>query len=132
MNSKAKYNSVPEYIDNQPENTKSHLIKIRKAILNAAPNAIEIISYGMPAYKVHTVLVYFAANKNHIGFYPTATPIEVFEKELKLYKTSKGAIQFPLNKEIPIKLVEKIVQFRINEDEQSFLNKKQKLAKRRD
>lgn len=132
MNSKAKYNSVAEYIDNQPENTKSHLIKIRKAILNAAPNAIEIISYGMPAYKVHTVLVYFAANKNHIGFYPTATPIEVFEKELKLYKTSKGAIQFPLNKEIPIKLVEKIVQFRINEDEQSFLNKKQKLAKRRD
>lgn len=132
MDSKVKYNSVAEYIDNQAENTKAHLIMIRETILNAAPNATELISYGMPAYKIHTVLVYFAANKNHIGFYPTATPIQVFEKELTLYKTSKGAIQFPLIEEIPIKLVERIVKFRINEDEQSFLNKKQKLLKGRE
>lgn len=129
MDSKAKYSTVIEYIDHQAENTKAHLITMREIILEAAPRAIELISYGMPAYKIHTILVYFAANKNHIGFYPTASPIQVFEAELKAYKTSKGGIQFPLNKEIPKALVEKIVKFRIEEDEQRFLIKNQNKIK---
>lgn len=129
IDSKVKYNTVDEYIERQAENTKAHLVKIRNIILNAAPNACEIISYGMPAYKIYSVLVYFAANKNHIGFYPTASPIQVFEAELADFKTSKGAIRFPLNEEIPLELVQKIVKFRIEEDEQRFLNKNQKKLK---
>jgi uncharacterized protein YdhG (YjbR/CyaY superfamily) len=129
MDSKAKYNTVDQYIDLQAENTKAHLNNIREVILTAAPKAIEQISYGMPAYKIYSVLVYFAANKNHIGFYPTASPIQFFEAEFKAYKTSKGAIQFPLNTEIPKALVEKIVMFRIEEDEQRFLIKNQNKIK---
>lgn len=129
MDSKVRYNTVNEYIESQAENTKAQLVNIRSIKLKAAPNACEVISYGMPAYKIHSVLVYFAANKNHIGFYPTASPIQVFEEELTKYKTTKGAIQFPLNEEIPIELVQKIVKFRIEEDEQRFLNKNQKKLK---
>jgi uncharacterized protein YdhG (YjbR/CyaY superfamily) len=70
----------------------------------------------MPAFKLHGNLVYFAALKNHIGFYPTPSGIEAFKEELSPYKTSKGAIQFPLDKPIPYDLIEKIVQFRVNEN----------------
>lgn len=120
------YNSVDEYIAAQPENTKALLQEIRQIIKQTAPAASEIISYGMPAYKQHGVLVYFAANKQHIGFYPTASPIVVFADELTTYKTSKGAIQFPIKTGIPVELVEKIVKYRINEDELKALNKKTK------
>ena len=124
MDSKANYNSVTDYIESQSENIKANLISLRNTILASVPEACEVISYGMPAYKIHSILVYFAANKNHIGFYPTTKPLEVFKNELTHYKTSKGAIQFPLNEDIPLELVEKIVKFRIEEDEQRFLNKK--------
>lgn len=129
MDSRAKFSSVTEYIESQAENTKANLISLRNIILATAPNATELISYGMPAFKIHSVLVYFAANKNHIGFYPTAAPLQVFEAELSDYKTSKGAIQFPLNKGIPLELVEKIVKYRIQEDEQLFLIKNKKTTK---
>ena len=124
MDSKANYNSVTDYIESQSENIKANLISLRNTILASVPEACEVISYGMPAYKINSVLVSFAANKNHIGFYPTTKPLEVFKNELTHYKTSKGAIQFPLNEDIPLELVEKIVKFRIEEDEQRFLNKK--------
>ena len=126
MDSKKTYNSVDEYIAAQPENVQSLLQQIRQIIKNAAPASIEIISYGMPAYKQHGVLVYFAANKQHIGFYPTGSPVEIFADELRGYKTSKGAIQFPLKTGIPSALVEKIVKYRINEDELKALSKKTK------
>ena len=75
-----------------------------------------MISYNMPAFKLHGVLVYYAAYKSHIGFYPTASPMKAFKEELADYKTSKGAIQFPIEKAIPTNLVKKIVKFRINEN----------------
>lgn len=126
MDSKKTYNSVDEYIAAQPENVQSLLQEIRQIIKNAAPASTEIISYGMPAYKQHGVLVYFAENKQHIGFYPTGSPVEIFADELRDYKTSKGAIQFPLKTGIPSALVEKIVKYRINEDELKALSKKTK------
>lgn len=96
---------------------------IRAAIKKAAPKSTEVISYGMPAFKQNKVLVYFAAGKNHIGFYPTPNPIIIFSKELEGYKTSKGAIQFPLDKKIPLNLVSKITKFRVKEDLELFKSK---------
>lgn len=126
MDSKMLYNSVDEYIAAQPENVKGLLEELRQIIKQAAPTASEVISYGMPAYKLNGVLVYFAANKQHIGFYPTASPILVFKDELTGYKTSKGAIQFPIKNGIPATLVTKIVEYRANEDEVRTMAKKQK------
>ncbi len=130
INSRIKYNTVTEYIENQAENRKAQLLSMRSIIINSAPNASEIISYGMPAYKIHSVLVYFAANINNIGFYPTSSVLLAFREELTNYKTSKGTIQFKLNEEIPHELVERIVKFRIEEDEQQFLNKRKKSGKK--
>ncbi len=126
MDSKATYSSVDEYISAQPENIRPLLELIRATIKEAAPEAKEVISYGMPAYKQHGVLVYFAANKQHVGFYPTASPIVVFADNLSMYKTSKGAIQFPVKTGIPVELVKKIVEFRVNEDEMKAALKKKK------
>ena len=108
--------SIDDYINQFPDEIKSKLEKIRAAIKKAAPKSTEVISYGMPAFKQNKVLVYFAVGKNHIGFYPTPNPINVFSKELEAYKTSKGAIQFPLDKKIPLTLISKITRFRVKED----------------
>lgn len=126
MESKLIYSTVDEYIAAQGELIQPLLNQLRDTIKNAAPTANEIISYGMPAYKIHGVLVYFAANKHHIGFYPTASPITIFSDELAAYKTSKGAIQFPLKTSIPIDLVRRIVEFRVNEDEIKSISKNKK------
>lgn len=119
MNSKITYNSVDEYISDQVEAIQPKLYQIRKIIKETVSESTELISYGMPAYKLYHVLVYFAANKNHIGFYPTASPIVFFAKELSEYKTSKGAIQFPINQELPVELIRKITYFRKQQDELS-------------
>jgi uncharacterized protein YdhG (YjbR/CyaY superfamily) len=74
------------------------------------------MSYGMPAFKQNRVLVYFAAHKKHIGFYPTASGINAFRAELSQYKQSKGAVQFPIDEPVPIELVKKMVKFRLKED----------------
>lgn len=126
MESKLIYSTVDEYIAAQGELIQPLLNQLRDTIKNAAPTANEIISYGMPAYKIHGVLVYFAANKHHIGFYPTASPITVFSDELTAYKTSKGAIQFPIETAIPVDLVRRIVEFRVNEDEIKSISKNKK------
>jgi uncharacterized protein YdhG (YjbR/CyaY superfamily) len=124
MDSKISYNSVDEYIAAQPENVRGLLEELRQTINQVAPTAKEVISYGMPAYKANGILVYFAANKQHIGFYPTASPIVIFKDELTGYKTSKGAIQFPIKNGIPTALIKEIVQYRIKEDEMKMLVKK--------
>jgi uncharacterized protein YdhG (YjbR/CyaY superfamily) len=111
-----KFTGVEEYISKYPEDIQKTLQQIRTAIKKAAPKSVEVISYGMPAFKMNKVLVYFAVGKNHIGFYPTPNPIKIFSKELEGYKTSKGAIQFPLNKKIPLSLISKITKFRVKED----------------
>ncbi|MBL4677810.1 MAG: DUF1801 domain-containing protein [Mucilaginibacter sp.] len=115
-----KPESTDQYIDSFPADIQELLTQMRRAVQNAAPDAQEVISYGMPAYKQHSVLVYFAAQSKHIGFYPGAQAIVVFADELKHYKTSKGAIQLPFDKPLPLNLVARITQFRIGEDQQLF------------
>ena len=121
--------SIDNYINQFPEEIKSKLETIRSAIKKAAPKSTEVISYGMPAFKQNKVLVYFAVGKNHIGFYPTPKPIVVFSKELESYKTSKGAIQFTLDKKIPLSLISKITKFRVKGDWELLL--KQKAGKKK-
>lgn len=113
-----KFSTVKEYLDSFPKETKEQLEELRSLIRKVVPKAEEVISYNMPAYKTSRVLVYFAGYVHHIGFYPTSSPIRVFKDELTGYKTSKGAIQFPLGKKIPAGLVKRIVQFRIKEEEE--------------
>ncbi len=114
-NSKVAGN-IDEYIEQFPANVQAILQKLRTIIKKTAPAAEELISYQMPAFKYHGMLVYFAGYKNHIGFYPTSSPMKVFRDRLTNYKTSKGAIQFPINEAIPITLVKDIVKFRIKEN----------------
>lgn len=92
------------------------LEELRQAIKLAAPAAEEVISYQMPAFKYHGVLVYFAAYKHHIGVYPTSSGIAAFKKELSVYKGAKGSVQFPLDKPLPLALIKKIVKFRVKEN----------------
>lgn len=87
--------------------------KIRKTIREAAPAAEETISYGMPAYRLKGNLVYFAAFKQHIGFYPTPAAITEFQKELASFKQAKGSVRFPLDQPIPYDLIAKIVKYRV-------------------
>jgi uncharacterized protein YdhG (YjbR/CyaY superfamily) len=109
-------NTIDEYIETFPVEIQSILEKLRRTIRKAAPEAAEVISYQMPAFKQNGVLVYFAAHQNHIGFYPTSSGIAAFKKELSAYKGSKGAVQFPLDQPLPFDLVEKIVKFRVKEN----------------
>lgn len=88
---------------------------MRETVQKAAPEAVEDICYRMPTYKLNGNLVHFAGYKNHIGFYPTPSAIEKFKHDLTLYKTSKGAIQFPIDQPLPLELVRKIVLFRVKE-----------------
>lgn len=108
--------NIDEYIERFPEEVQIIMQKLRATIKEAAPGAEEVISYQIPAFKYHGMLVYFAGYKNHIGFYPTSTLMEVFKDRLVNYKTSKGAIQFPIEKAIPLTLVKDIVKFKINEN----------------
>lgn len=110
-----KFSSIDEYIAAQDDDKKMVLKQFKKIIKAAAPQAEEVISYGIPAFKFHSVLVYFAASKEHYGFYPTSKPIEVFKDKLKPYKFSKGAIQFPADKPLPEKLITEIVKYRLKE-----------------
>jgi len=110
-----KYNSITEYINDFPEEVANKLEKIRVCIKNEAPNSEELISYNMPAFKQTKILVYFAAFKNHIGFYALPSGNEEFRNELLKYKTGKGSIQFPLNEPIPYNLISRIVEFRLKE-----------------
>jgi uncharacterized protein YdhG (YjbR/CyaY superfamily) len=113
-----KFKDVETYIAVFPEETQKQLQQLRNIIKKAAPTAEEVISYNMPAYKLNSILVYFAGYENHIGFYPTSSPMQVFAAELTAYKTSKGAIQFPLNEPLPTDLIKRIVKFRIEQTQQ--------------
>ncbi|MBC7829967.1 MAG: DUF1801 domain-containing protein [Chitinophagaceae bacterium] len=112
----ANINDVDKYIAGFPPDTQKLLEKFRATIQKAAPQAEEVISYQMPAYKFHGMLVYFAGYKNHIGFYPTPSGIKAFKEELSAFKGAKGSIQFPLDKSLPLQLITKIVKFRMKEN----------------
>ena len=114
---KTDFKSVDEYIKTFPKDIQKLLNKIRTAIIEKAPEAVESIAYGMPAYKINgKPLVYFAGFKKHIGFYATPTGHSEFANELSNYKHGKGSVQFPLNKPIPFDLIGRIVEFRVKEN----------------
>ena len=108
--------SINDHIAGFPEETRDVLEELRALIRAAAPDATEKMSYAIPSYYLNGNLVHFAAFKKHIGFYPAPSGIENFKEELAKYKTSKGAIQFPLDEEIPLNLVREIVRFRLQEN----------------
>ena len=118
LNAKKQFKTIDEYIKAFPDDVQRILEKMRKTIRDAAPGALEEISYQMPAFKLNGALVYFAAFKNHIGFYPTSSGIKEFKKELIPYKGGKGSVQFPIGKRIPYGLVKKIVIFRMKENQE--------------
>ena len=107
---------IDEYISWFPPETQLKLEQIRKAVTDAAPHAEEVISYAMPAYKLNGMLVYFAGYAKHIGFYPGAGGISAFKNELSAYKGAKGSVQFPLDQPLPVKLIHKIVRFRVKQN----------------
>lgn len=108
--------AIDEYILQFPEEVQLILHALRRTIREAAPAAQEKISYQMPTFYLHGNLVHFAAHKNHIGFYPAPSGIEAFKDELSAFKSSKGAVQFPITKPIPLELISKIVHFRVDEN----------------
>ncbi|MFT3936253.1 MAG: DUF1801 domain-containing protein [Chitinophagaceae bacterium] len=121
-----KANDIDKYIAGFPEETQMLLDKIRSIIKAAAPKAEEVTSYGMPAYKQDGMLVFFGGYKAHIGFYPTPGGIDAFKKELAVYKNSKGAVQFPLDKPLPVKLITQMVKFRVQQNKEKAALKKKK------
>ncbi|HRP56555.1 DUF1801 domain-containing protein [Agriterribacter sp.] len=114
---KGNFKNVDDYIHSFPQTTQLLLSKVRATIKENAPEAVESISYQMPAYKLNEKpLVYFAGYEKHIGFYATPTGHEQFARELSKYKQGKGSVQFPLNKSIPYSLIARIVKFRVKEN----------------
>ncbi|MBS4070054.1 MAG: DUF1801 domain-containing protein [Algoriphagus sp.] len=107
-----KPTSVEEYFSRFSPEIQAKLQQIRDTLRAALPGAKEVISYHMPAFKTTEVLVYYAAAKSHLGYYPTNSGVEEFKKELAEYVTSKGAIQFPYDRELPFELIAQIAQFR--------------------
>ncbi len=109
-------NEVEQYISVFPEEVQGRLNVIRSIILELAPEATERICMRMPTYDMNGKwLVHFAGFEKHIGFYPQPEGIVAFKEKLKGYKTSKGTVQFPLNKPLPEELIREIVRFRVDE-----------------
>jgi uncharacterized protein YdhG (YjbR/CyaY superfamily) len=115
---------VDEYISGFPKEVQRLLEELRATIKKAAPDAEEVISYQMPAFKLQGMLVYFAGYKSHIGFYPTPSGIEAFRKELSVYKGAKGSVQFPTDSPLPLNLISKIVKYRVRENLEKANTKK--------
>ena len=113
---KKVFKTIDEYIATFPKNVQSLLEEMRQAIRDSAPNAEEIISYQMPAFRLNGNLVYFAAWKSHIGLYPTFSAVEAFKEELADYEVTKGTVKFPIDKPIPFDLVKKMVRYRVKEN----------------
>ena len=115
--------NIDEYIADYSPEVRIILEQIRSTIRKVAPDAVETIKYQMPTFVLHENLVHFAAYKNHIGFYPTPSGIEKFKDEIAVYKYAKGSVQFPIDKPIPLKLIEKVVAFRVKEVEKKATTK---------
>lgn len=113
---RANYDSIDGYIAGFPEDVRKKLRDLCAAIKAVAPGAEEKIAYMIPAFTFHGPLVYFAAFKDHIGFFPTACGVAAFKKELSAYDTSKGTVRFPLDQPLPLALIRKIVKFRVAEN----------------
>jgi uncharacterized protein YdhG (YjbR/CyaY superfamily) len=123
-----KARDIDEYIAHYPKEIQRLLRKLRATISKAAPQADEVISYGMPAFKLNGMLVWFAAHSKHIGFYPRVSGIKAFKRELSVYKGAKGSVQFPFDKPLPVGLIATIVKFRANENLQRTKTKKKMIS----
>lgn len=118
---------IDEYISAFPKEVQKKLEQVRSTIQKAAPKAEEAIKYAIPTFVLDkTNLAHFAAFTNHIGFYPTPTGIEAFEKELSKYKTGKGSMQIPFDQPLPLALIEKIVKYNIKRNAEKAILKKKK------
>ena len=119
------YRNIDEYIGAFPRDVQRVLRRIRRTIKKAAPDAEEAIKYRIPTFVLKGDLVHFGAFKNHIGFYPTPSGIEAFKQELAEYETAKGSVQFPIDKPMPLGLIERIVKFRVMEERAKAAAKKE-------
>ncbi|SCY80916.1 iron chaperone [Flavobacterium caeni] len=119
-----KPETIDEYLSGFPPPTQTILMQIREAVQKAAPRATEKISYGIPTFYLYGNLVHFAAFKNHIGFYALPSGNEAFREELAAYPMGKGSIQFPIDRPMPLALIEKIVRFRVAENTEKKNQKK--------
>ncbi len=119
----ADFGPIDDYIGSFPPGVQKKLRQMRETIRAAAPDAEEKISYRMPAFALKGILVYFAAFRNHIGFYPTSSGIRKFRRELSVYKWGKGSVQFPLDTPLPLGLVHRIVKYRVAENERKAREK---------
>lgn len=124
MDTKKKFTTIDEYHAAFPQQVQDILAEIRDTIKSTAPDAKEVISYNMPAFKQHGVLVYYAAYQHHIGFYSLPSGNKAFQKELAKYKQGKGSIQFPIDEPMPLKLITDMVKFRLKEDQEKYDAKK--------
>ena len=120
----AAYKNIPAYIASFPSEIQTKLQQIYQAIKKAAPQTTEAIKYGMPTFVANKNLVHFAWCQKHIGFYPAPSAVSHFHKELAIYKTSKGAVQFPLNKPLPLQLIAEMTHYRVLEDAMKAKTKK--------
>jgi uncharacterized protein YdhG (YjbR/CyaY superfamily) len=117
MSQSSPVKTVDDYIASQPSpEVREALERLRSIIVKTAPEALEVISYGMPGYKLHGMLVYFAAFKNHCSFFPGSRMVSTLKTELKGFKTAKGTIQFTVEKQLPVALVKKIIKSRIKDN----------------
>src|ERR1700730_7857470 len=107
--------SITAYINAAPKGTQRKLREMRACVRACAPGAEESLKWGMPAFSYRRILVKFAGFKHHIGFYPTASAVRAFAKDLSKFATAKGSIQFPLEKPLPLPLIRKITAFRVRE-----------------
>lgn len=126
MTDRAEFTTIDEYIAMFPAETQSLLAELRATIRAAAPKAQEKISYRMPTFAQAGNLVHFAAHKEHIGFYPAPSAIEAFRDELAPFESSKGAVRFPIDRPLPLDLVRRIVEFRVDENLRQAEQKAQK------
>lgn len=118
-----KPTTIDEYIALCPAEYRERLEELRKVIREAIPEVTETISWNMPSFRYHGIVAQFMLHKNHIGFYPFPSGIEIFLQETSQYKTGKGSIQFPLSEPIPYELVRKVVLFRVEENKSKSKNK---------
>jgi uncharacterized protein YdhG (YjbR/CyaY superfamily) len=114
--SRKHFETIDEYIAMFPRDVQAILEELRQTIRDSAPDAEEVISYQMPAFRLNGILVFFAAFKSHIGFYPTSSGVSAFRKELYSYEVSKGTIRFPIDEPLPFDLIKKIVRYRVKEN----------------
>ncbi len=120
---KTDFKSIDEYIATFPEEVQSVLETVRQAIHNAVPEAEEVISYQIPAFKYHGFVLYFAAYTNHFSISSPPPTFQIFEKELKPYKVSKSAVQFPYAQPVPVELIGRIAKYRAEENAKQAKNK---------